>query len=432
MDQKLKTELEFLRNENTALKTRIQLLESQLEAATATAIETEATATVTHDENRPLTNGEIRRYGRQLILPNIGVSGQLRLKQARVLVVGAGGLGAPALLYLSAAGIGQLGIIDHDTVDIGNLHRQVIHNERRVGRSKAESAAETVRQLNRYCSVDVYDTALSSDNAMNIVAKYDVILDCTDNVATRYLLNDVCVLNNKPLVSGSALRMDGQLVIYNYQNGPCYRCLYPVPPPPETVTNCADGGVLGVVPGIIGYYLNPSQVYKPSMLLFHGTPQATFRSIKLRDRRVDCAVCGDTPTIHAPIDYVQFCGAPATDSTTVIQALDATEQISCVVNKYNNLRLSNNHLLLDVRESIQFEICSLPNSLNIPLKQLDRQMDQIVKEAAERPVYVVCRLGNDSQLAVRQLREKTNLAAFDIQGGLYRWSHTVDSTFPIY
>ncbi|OZJ05966.1 hypothetical protein BZG36_01257 [Bifiguratus adelaidae] len=199
-----------------------------------------------------LSNGEILRYGRQLILPNFGPKGQLKLRNASILIAGAGGLGSPAALYLGASGLGRLGIIDHDTVDTSNLHRQVIHTEDRVGVNKAESAKMAIKQINSLCEVVAYDLLLDSSNALNIIRNYDVVIDATDNAATRYLLNDACVLAGKPLVSGSALRLDGQLTIYNYRGGPCYRCLYPTPPPPETVTNCADGGVLGIVPGIIG------------------------------------------------------------------------------------------------------------------------------------------------------------------------------------
>ncbi|RKP04711.1 hypothetical protein THASP1DRAFT_20824, partial [Thamnocephalis sphaerospora] len=396
-----------------------------------------------------LTNEEIRRYGRQLILPSVGMQGQRRLKRARVLVVGAGGLGSPALLYLAAAGVGILGVVDHDTVDASNLHRQVIHDETRVGMSKAQSAAASVTRLNRHCVCRVYDTAVSSVNAMEIVSEYDVVLDATDNVATRYLLNDACVLSGKPLVSGSALRTDGQLTIYNYAGGPCYRCLYPQPPPAETVTSCADGGVLGVVPGTIGclqalYAIRilltsvdehsraaDTNAHPPQMLLFSAMHATPFRSIRLRSRRLDCAVCGDSPSVTALIDYVQFCGAPATDGASSISLLTKHEQVTCTA--YADVRTRNvQHILLDVREPTQYDICSLPGSINIPLRHLAGRLDEVVALADGQPVYVICRLGNDSQRAVQLLRQHAYPHVCDVRGGLLAWTHEVDACFPIY
>ncbi|KAF8936073.1 hypothetical protein BGZ58_004634 [Dissophora ornata] len=334
-----------------------------------------------------LTNPEIARYGRQLILPGFGIQGQTDLRNCSMLVVGAGGLGSSCALYLGGSGVGRIGIVDHDTVDISNLHRQVIHNEARQGMSKAQSAALSIRLLNPHTQVVVHDIVLDSSNAQPIINAYDIVIDATDNVATRYLLNDACVLGKKPLVSGSALRLDGQLTIYNYRGGPCYRCLFPTPPPSETVTNCSDGGVLGVVPGIVGC-LQALEAIKiatgmnaldpPSMTLFSANSPTMFRTVKLRKRKADCVVCGDSPTITALIDYVRFCGSSATDKTLDLFLIPFQERLTCEM--YKKICDENvPHLLLDVRERVQFDICSLPSSFNIPLKDLPEQVD-LVKE----------------------------------------------------
>ncbi|KAI7828867.1 hypothetical protein BC939DRAFT_393792 [Gamsiella multidivaricata] len=307
-----------------------------------------------------LTNPEIARYGRQLILPDFGIQG-------------AGGLGSSCALYLGGSGVGRLGIVDHDTVDISNLHRQIIHNEARQGMSKAQSAALSIQLLNPHCQVIVHNLVLDSSNAQPIIDAYDIVIDATDNVATRYLLNDACVLNKKPLVSGSALRFDGQLTIYNYHGGPCYRCLFPKPPPSATVTNCSDGGVLGV-----GKYTfsDRRQLYAPTMTLFSANSSTMFRTIKLRNRKADCIVCGEAPTIRKLIDYVRFCGSSATDTTPDLFLIPFKERLTC--DSYKKIRDEGApHLLLDVREKVQFDICSLPSSLNIPLKDLPEQVEQL-------------------------------------------------------
>ncbi|KAF9353470.1 Molybdenum cofactor synthesis protein 3 [Mortierella sp. NVP85] len=371
-----------------------------------------------------LTNPEIARYGRQLILP---------------------GFGASCALYLGGSGVGRLGIVDHDTVDISNLHRQVIHNEARQGMSKAESAALSVRLLNPHCEVVVHNLVLDSSNAQPIIDAYDIVIDATDNVATRYLLNDGCVLGKKPLVSGSALRFDGQLTIYNYRGGPCYRCLFPTPPPSETVTNCSDGGVLGVVPGIIGC-LQALEAIKiatgsnaedaPTMTLFSANSSTMFRTIKLRKRKPTCVVCGDSPTITKLIDYVRFCGSSATDKTPDLFIVPFKERLTC--ESYKKICDEHTpHLLLDVREKVQFDICSLPESLNIPLKELPNKIEQVKEHLGSntnRPVYVVCRRGNDSQPAVRILQEHkvTTGEVKDLIGGLTSWSALIDPEFPTY
>ncbi|KAG2219854.1 hypothetical protein INT45_000741 [Circinella minor] len=396
------------------------------------------------EKQNQLNNEEIRRFGRQLILPEFGPEGQLKLRNSSILVVGAGGLGAPAILYLGAGGIGKLGIVDHDDVDISNLHRQVIHKERTQGMNKAVSAMLAVHEIHPQCHVTPYPILLDSSNALSLIKQYDVVLDATDNVATRYLLNDACVLAGKPLVSGSALRMDGQLTVYNHNGGPCYRCIHPVPPPPETVTNCSDGGVLGVIPGVIGILqaleaikivagLTENQT-SHSFLIFNGCYSPMFRSIKLRGKKENCLVCGENPTITELIDYVEFCGSGATDKEASLFVLKPEERIN--VQQYKKVvENKESHLLLDVRSPVQFKICSLPNSISIPLDKLESQLpglrEQIEKQKAEN-VYVVCRLGNDSQLAVQMLQKYGIMNVQDITGGLYKWATDIDTSFPIY
>ncbi|KAJ3072795.1 Molybdenum cofactor synthesis protein 3 [Podochytrium sp. JEL0797] len=394
-----------------------------------------------------LTKEEIERYSRQLLLPEIATQGQIKLRNSKVLLIGAGGLGSPSALYLAAAGVGKLGILDYDEVEVSNLHRQIIHNESRVGVSKSESARESIKNLNSMCECVALNVVLDSSNAMEVVKEYDVVLDCSDNVATRYLLNDVCVLSGKVLVSGSALRMDGQLTVYNYNNGPCYRCIFPTPPPPETVRNCSESGVLGVVPGIIGCFqaleaikiitgMGPS--YAQKMLLFDGIA-GSMRVVKLRGKSAACLVCGENPSITAPIDYVQFCGRSATDKAVTQFLLGPEERVS--VEKYDTIqKQKTDHILLDVRDTNQFSIASIPNSVNIPWSQLPRRLGEVFDlifrrdeqsdSESDRPVYVLCRLGNDSQLAVKLLQASGIKKVWDIEGGLSDWSDRVDTSFP--
>lgn len=424
-----------------------------------------------------LSNPEIRRYGRQLILPCLGIEGQKKLKSTRILIIGAGGLGSPAGLYLASAGVGQIGIVDHDSVDASNLHRQIIHNESREGRPKALSAKIAIESINSFCDCQAYTCLLDSSNALEIINNYDIVLDASDNVATRYLINDACVLAGKPLVSGSALRLHGQLVIYNYKGGPCYRCLHPNPPPPETVTNCADGGVLGPVTGVIGSLqameaikiaLDMHKDFQPTLLMYSADRTPAFLSLKIRSRKPICQICGDSPTIHELQDYVQFCGQPANDDIVSQKLLTSDQRISCPgyrdwINLHSKILP---YLLLDVRDPVQYAICRLPNSINIPLRELKDRLPEL-EEALEqtsyskspsgssphskhtptpvRPVlFVICRLGNDSQTAVNLLNQhfEGNMAfpapricpeaILDIIGGLYSWTKQVDDQFPIY
>lgn len=398
-------------------------------------------------EDRPLTCPEVARYSRQLILPEIGPKGQRRLLAASVLIVGCGGLGCPAAIYLAAAGVGRIGLVDYDAVELSNLHRQVLHTEKRVGVPKALSVAHSIKALNGEVSVIPYEISLTSGVALEVVRQYDVVLDCTDNVATRYLLNDACVMADKPLVSGSALRYEGQLTIYHHDGGPCFRCIHPKPPPPETVTNCSDGGVLGAVPGIIGSIqaLEAMKVVSglgtplsQRLLVFDGL-RGTFLTVKLRGRNTNCDVCGEEPAIKHLIDYEQFCGAAATDKDKGLTLLGRDKRVT--VEEYRALvEAKEPHLLVDVRLPVELEICSLPNCINIPLKTLNKAenielIQTKLSSLATKNVICVCRRGNDSQLAVRQLESSlSHLEGHikDIVGGLTAWAHRIDTSMPVY
>ncbi|XP_065893032.1 adenylyltransferase and sulfurtransferase MOCS3-like [Dysidea avara] len=390
-----------------------------------------------------LSNEEISRYGRQLILPEIGVTGQLNIQNSAVLIVGCGGLGCPIAQYLSAAGIGHLGLVDYDAVELGNLHRQVLHSEKTVGHSKVDSIKEAVTRLNSNVTCTVHHVVLSSSNAVDIIKRYDVIADATDNVATRYLINDSCVRLGKPLVSGSALRFEGQLTVYNFEGGPCYRCIFPAPPPAETVTSCSEGGVLGAVPGVIGN-LQAIEIIKivtglkPSFsqkLLTYDAITGSFMAIKLRPRQPSCKGCGEHSQLSTTIDYVQWCGSGPDDKVCQINLLGAEDRISA--HEYQSVANSNKpHLLVDVRPIVEYEICSLPNSINIPLATLQGSTELITRHLSNHlsTVYIVCRRGNDSQLAVQRLKHQLPSATIvkDLIGGLETWSREVDNSFPQY
>ncbi|XP_059158611.1 adenylyltransferase and sulfurtransferase MOCS3-like [Physella acuta] len=411
-----------------------------------------------------LSKEDVARYSRQLILPELGVKGQLKLRNSSALIVGAGGLGCPAAVYLAAAGIGRLGVVDYDEVDLSNLHRQILHTTHRIGLSKSLSVSQACHSINPNVEYIPYQLQLDSSNALEIIKRYDVVLDATDNVATRYLLNDACVLAGKPLISGSALRFEGQLTVYNHEGGPCYRCLFPQPPPPETVTNCSEGGVIGVVPGIIGSIQALEAIkilsgigtsFKQRLLLFDAL-DGTFRSVKLRPRSKDCSVCGDNPTIHQLIDYEQFCGAKASDKDHELHVLDDSLRISA--KEYSAmLEKSVPHLLLDVRPSVELDICQLPHpAINIPftnlmknipeaVEQIEKEFERLVPEHlpnthlnptnTQPHIVCVCRRGNDSQLAVESLKSvlaEKSVTVVDIRGGLHSWGRHVDTDFPIY
>src|SRR5271165_3945380 len=320
-------------------------------------------------EEVALSKDEILRYSRHLIMPEVGMEGQLKLKQAQVLLVGTGGLGAPLGLYLAAAGIGRIGLVDFDVVDFTNLQRQVIHGTKDVGRKKLDSAADRMHDINPYVQLDRYDVALSSENALDILSGYDLVVDGTDNFPTRYLVNDACVILKKPNVYGSIFRFEGQATVFAYEGGPCYRCLYPEPPPPGLVPSCAEGGVLGILPGTIGL-IQATEAVKLILgvgepligrLMLYDALAMRFRELKLR-RNPECPVCGDHPTITKLIDYQQFCGVPQhTPEVTVVEGDIDPVEVKTKINR------GDRFVLIDVREPHEYQICKIPQAKLIPL-----------------------------------------------------------------
>jgi adenylyltransferase/sulfurtransferase len=385
-----------------------------------------------------LTNAEIERYSRHLILPEVGIDGQRRLKAGRVLCVGAGGLGSPAALYLAAAGVGTIGIIDFDAVDASNLQRQILHGTPDVGRSKLQSARDRLSALNPEVRIETHEATLTSKNALALFREYDVILDGTDNFATRYLVNDACVLLGKPNAYGSIFRFEGQASVFATKDGPCYRCLYPEPPPPGLVPSCAEGGVLGVLPGVIGT-IQATESIKLLLgagntlvgrLLLYDAWNMRFRELKLR-RDPACPVCGDHPTVHELIDYEQFCGvaqpaAAAAASGAMPADLEAT------VEELKQIQTSGKPLyLLDVREPHEFQICRIPGSTLIPLGQLPSRLNELPTGAGAPEIIVHCRSGVRSAKAVRQLQEH-GIASRNLKGGILAWIDRIDPTLPKY
>lgn len=330
------------------------------------------------------------------------------------------------------------------------MHRQLLHTEHSIGLPKSQSAKQQLLHLNSSVNVSVHHVQLSSENALELIGNYNIVLDASDNVATRYLLNDACVMLKKPLVSGSALQLEGQLTVYNHRNGPCYRCLFPKPPPPETVTNCGDGGVIGAVTGAIGtlqaleaikIILNMEDTLSGSLLLFDAA-RTTFRNVRLRGKQDSCAVCSANPTITALIDYEQFCGMKASDKDTKLNILPLEQRIT--VEELQQIRANKlEHLLIDVRTENEFEICQLENAENRPIKifadQNERETDLVdrIKQDPNRPVYVICRRGNDSQIAAKRLiadlhEQNCDVVVKDVIGGLHAWTRQIDDQFPIY
>jgi len=388
-------------------------------------------------ESVELSHDEIRRYSRHLIMPEVGIQGQRKLKRARVLLIGTGGLGSPLSLYLTAAGIGRLGLVDYDVVDETNLQRQIIHRTSDVGKPKLESAAAKLADINPYIVIEKHNTPLTSENALEIMRNYDVIIDGTDNFPTRYLVNDACVLLGKPNVYGSVFRFEGQLSVFYAKEGPCYRCLFPEPPPPGLVPSCAEGGVLGVLPGTIGtlqateaikLILGIGQPMIGRMLLYDGLSM-TFETIRLR-KNPNCPVCGAHPTITQLIDYEEFCGVPAHDRSKYKEK-----------NAQYNVRSINVHdlkarldagaevVILDVREPHEWEISAIEGSLRIP-------KGQVVARAAEIPrdveVVVQCKSGIRSRDAILMLQELGFTNLVNLVGGINAWAREIDPSLPTY
>jgi len=375
-----------------------------------------------------LTNAEIERYSRHLILPEVGIDGQRRLKGARVLCVGAGGLGSPAALYLAAAGIGTLGLIDFDAVDVSNLQRQIIHGTPDIGRSKLASARARLSALNPEIRIETHETKLSSANALALFKEYDVILDGTDNFATRYLVNDACVILRKPNAYGSIFRFEGQASVFATTEGPCYRCLFPEPPPPGLVPSCAEGGVLGVLPGVIGT-IQATETIKLILgapgtligrLLLYDAWSMRFRELKVR-RDPECPVCGDRPSIRELIDYEQFCGV--TPQAGVSASASAGVEETTVEQLKARLDAGLPTFVLDVREPHEYQICRIPNSILIPLGQLGTRLSELPNDGRE--IVVHCKMGGRSAKAVKLLKDQ-GVDAKNLTGGVLAWIDRVD------
>ncbi len=387
--------------------------------------------TVAEPQTAALTNEEIARYSRHLILPEVGMEGQLKLKRAKIIMIGAGGLGAPVGLYLAAAGVGRIGIVDFDVVDASNLQRQVIHGTSDLGRKKLDSAADRIRDINPNVTVDKFDASLTSENALEILKDYDIVIDGTDNFPTRYLVNDACVLLKKPNVYGSIFRFEGQATVFAYQDGPCYRCLYPEPPPPGLVPSCAEGGVLGILPGIIGLIqateavkliLGIGEPLKGRLLLYDALGMR-FRELRLRRDR-NCPVCGEHPTVTKLIDYQEFCGLrPATN-----QPAPAEGVIDPIEVKQKQDR-GDNFILLDVREPYEYQIAKIPGARLIPLGELPKHLDELDREA---DIVVHCKSGGRSQKAVDLMKQHGFKHVRNMVGGILAWSDKVDPSVPKY
>ena len=387
---------------------------------------------MTVSANKPptLSNDETLRYSRHLILPEVGMEGQLRLKGARVLCVGAGGLGSPVTLYLAAAGVGTLGIVDFDIVDVTNLQRQILHGTNDVGRSKLDSAGEAIAAINPNIDVLKFETRLTSANALDIIRDFDIVVDGTDNFATRYLVNDACVLTGKPNVYGSIFRFEGQASVFATRNGPCYRCLYPEPPPPGVVPSCAEGGVLGILPGLVGV-IQATETIK--LILGSGEPligrllmvdalSMCFRELKVR-KNAECPVCGEHPTVTELIDYEQFCGVRGAEKPATATIGDMTpEELK------QRLDAGDDLFVLDVREPNEYQICNLGGHL-IPLNDLPKRVGELDQS---REIVVHCKMGGRSAKAVDFLKQAGFTRVHNLAGGINAWAERIDRTMPKY
>jgi adenylyltransferase/sulfurtransferase len=380
-----------------------------------------------------LSNDEILRYSRHLIMPEVGMEGQLKLKAAKVLMIGTGGLGAPLGLYLAAAGVGRIGIVDFDVVDSTNLQRQVIHGTRDIGRPKLDSAADRMHDINPYVEIEKYEVRLTSENALGLFRDYDIVVDGTDNFPTRYLVNDACILTGKPNVYGSIFRFEGQASVFGYDDGPCYRCLYQEPPPPGLVPSCAEGGVLGILPAVVGsiqatetvkLILGKGETLKGRLLLYDAL-NMKFRELKLR-KNPACPMCGPQRTIHELIDYEQFCGIPqhAEPETTGMSEWEIDP-----VGLKNRLDRKEDVFILDVREPHEYDICRLEGSKLIPLGELPKRVNEL--NSAD-DIVVHCRSGVRSARAVDFLRKAGFRKVKNLTGGILAWSDQVDPSVPKY
>ena len=427
-------DIRYLQREQTPISSgdTISIIPSVAGGSGAASLDRREPPAARLDSPPPLSHEEVQRYSRHLIIPEVGVEGQQRLKQARVVCVGAGGLGSPSSLYLAAAGVGTLGLVDFDVVDTSNLQRQILYSTRDAGRRKLAAAAERLNDLNPALQIIRHEEPLSSANALRILGGYDVVIDGADNFPTRYLVNDACVLLGKPNVYGSIFRFDGQASVFARKDGPCYRCLYPEPPPPGLVPSCAEGGVLGVLPGIIGT-IQAAEAIKlilgvgetlAGRLLTLDALTMQFRTLRLR-RDPSCPVCGDQPTVTSLIDYQQFCGitaAPATDTVPEISVEALRDELDA----------GSRLWILDVREPRESEICRLPAATLIPLGELTKRLGEIPQGPDAPAIVVHCKSGVRSAKAVRILQEHGITRARNLTGGILAWIDRIDPSQPKY
>lgn len=384
-----------------------------------------------------LTVDEVRRYSRHIIIPDVGMAGQKRLKNAKVLCVGAGGLGSPTLMYLAAAGVGTLGIVEFDTVDESNLQRQIIHGQSDIGKSKAVSAAESVREINPLITVNIHETRLDNDNVMELFSQYDLIVDGTDNFATRYMVNDACVLLNKPYIWGSIYRFDGQASVFWSEYGPCYRCLYPEPPPPGMVPSCAEGGVLGVLCASIGS-IQVNEAIKVlagigeplvGSLIVYDALEMTYRKIKIR-KDPNCAICGPNPTVTELIDYDYFCGSVSEEAKDAI--VDSTinaRQLDEMLKERE--RGERDFLLVDVREQNEYDIVSIPGSVLIPKNEF-LMGDALASLPTDKQVVFHCKVGGRSAEVLAVAKGAGFSDAIHLGGGVLAWVSQIEPEKPTY
>lgn len=380
----------------------------------------------------PLSNDEINRYSRHIILPEVGPKGQEKLKNASVLLIGAGGLGSPMALYLAAAGVGRIGIVDFDVIDDSNLQRQVLYGKSQVGKSKLKMAKERLEDLNPYITIEIHETRLESSNAIPLFEKYDIVADGTDNFATRYLVNDACVLTNTPNVYGSIFRFEGQISVFHHNDGPCYRCLYAEPPPPGLVPSCAEGGVLGVLPGVIGT-LQANEVVKliigigepaSGRLIIYDALKLKFRELKLR-KDPNCPICSDNPTITALIDYEEFCGITPKEEAKMEEEI---EEITVQALK-SRLDAKENFTLLDVREPHEYDIVKIEGAELVPLSEFQSLIEGYDKS---KDYVVHCKMGGRSARAVEFMKNNGFEHVKNLEGGITKWAEEINTSLPTY
>jgi adenylyltransferase/sulfurtransferase len=384
-----------------------------------------------------LSHDEIRRYSRHLIMPEVGIQGQRKLKAASVLLIGTGGLGSPLALYLAAAGIGRIGLVDYDVVDETNLQRQVIHYTSDVGKSKLESASAKLSDMNPYLTIEKHNVPLTSENALDILKNYDVIIDGTDNFPTRYLVNDACVILGKPNVYGSIFRFEGQLSVFYAKEGPCYRCMFPEPPPPGLVPSCAEGGVLGILPGTIGTMQATEAIKlilgigKPMIgrMLLYDALDMSFETIKIR-KNPNCPVCGEHPTLTHLIDYEQFCGVPAHDRSE-FKEKNAQHQVRTITVRDLKARIDagTDVVIVDVREPHEWEISAIEGSLRIPKGQVVARANEIPRD---REVVMQCKTGVRSRDSILMLQDLGFTNLVNLKGGINAWAREIDPSLPQY